>query len=70
VLGLSGRDGGSDEELAMSGEEVASEDTEPAGVFDAAAAAGAVILAVIPRLQDQDAFELTSRATALPRLGW
>ena len=64
MLGLSGRDGGSDEELFVLS-------ADGGVVFEAAAvAARAVILVVIPCFRDQDAFELTSRATALPRLGW
>jgi hypothetical protein len=63
VLGLSGRDGGSDEELFVSS----------AGggvVFEVAAAVRAVILVVIPWFPESRCVELTSRATALPRLGW
>jgi len=70
VLGLSGRDGGSDEELFVSSVEVGDEGVELAVVFEAAAAARAVILVGHSMVSKSRCVELTSRATALPRLGW
>jgi hypothetical protein len=58
VLGLSGRDGSSDEGLFVSSVEVGGESVELAVVLEVAAVARAVILVVIPWFQDQDALSL------------
>jgi hypothetical protein len=62
VLGLSGRDGGSDEELFVSS-------VEEGVVFGAAAAARAVILAVIPWFRHQDALSLPAEPPRSHGLG-
>jgi hypothetical protein len=70
VFGLSGRDGGSDEELFVSCVEVGGESAEIAGVFEVTVVARAVILMGHSMVSRSRCVELTSRATALPRLGW
>ena len=70
VLGLSGREGVSDEELFVSSVEVGDEVVELAVVFEAVGAARAVILVGQSMVSRSRCIELTSRATALPRLGW
>ena len=62
MLGLSGRDGGSDEELFVSS-------VEGGVVFEAAAAARAVILVVILWFRDQDAMSLPAEPPRSHGLG-
>jgi hypothetical protein len=70
VLGLSGRDGGSDEELVASNVEFGNEGAEFIVGFELAAAARAVILWSIHGFGCKRCVELTCGATALPRFGW
>ena len=69
MLGLSGRDGGPDEELFVLSADVGGEDAELAIVFEAAAAARAVILVVIPWFRDQDAMSLPAEPPRSHGLG-
>jgi hypothetical protein len=69
VLGLSGSDGGSDEELGASKVEVIDEGTEVVVGLEAVAAARAAIRGQSMILRRTRCVELTCRATALPRLG-
>jgi hypothetical protein len=71
VLGLSGRDGGSDDRLIALNVEVADEGIEFAAGFEAAAAARAITAWSVQSmiLGRTRRVVLTCRATALPRLG-
>ena len=69
MLGLSGRDGGSDEELFVSSAEVGDDGAELAVVFEVAAPARAVTLVVIPWFQDEDALSLPAEPPRSHGLG-